>query len=262
MNIKYTLGAIFSVPLLPWMYFQGKHLHKKIPRLPAATGPEGIAKFDNDSSTLCLLAIGESTIAGVGVSTHEEGFTGALSKELSKQLKRSIQWKVYAESGFTTRKVVDIILPTIEEEEVDILILGVGGNDAFELHSPKKFRKDVRQLILDLKKMFPNTQIVFVSMPPVKEFPVFPKILKWTIGNLVEILGKELGEVAREYRGVYYHDDIISMKNWNKRFGIKGNPKDYFSDGIHPSKLAYQIWAKDIALAITKENLLEKDGVK
>ena len=91
MNIKYTLGAIISVPLLPFLYFQGKKLRKTIPQLPEATGIEGICKASSNEM-FQLITIGESTIAGVGATTHETAFTGTLAKELAEKLGKNISW--------------------------------------------------------------------------------------------------------------------------------------------------------------------------
>ena len=92
-NLKYFFGAIITIPLLPIMYFQGKKIRSSVPTLPEATGTEGKAE-KNPNRTLKLITIGESTIAGVGVDTHEEGFTGTIAKELSQKLDTDIEWKV------------------------------------------------------------------------------------------------------------------------------------------------------------------------
>lgn len=145
MNIKYVLGAIVSIPLLPLLYFQGKKIKKTIPKLPEAKGTTGLISVSN-STNLQLITIGESTIAGVGVQTHKDGFTGTLATSLSQQLETSISWKVYAKSGYTAKRVTQKIIPTISEKPVDLIVIGLGGNDSFELSSPKKWRKPLRLL--------------------------------------------------------------------------------------------------------------------
>src|SRR5690606_25809333 len=145
---------------------------------------------------------GESTIAGVGVDTHDIGFTGTLAKELSNLLKIDIAWKVYARSGYTAQKITQKIVPKIVENDVDLIIIGLGTNDTFTLNRPKRWRKDVLQLISSLKAKYANTFIVFCNMPPVKEFPAFTPLIKFIIGNLVEILGEELGDLVKKYDNV------------------------------------------------------------
>ncbi len=247
MNFKYYLGAIISIPLLPLIYFQGKNIRKKVPKLPEAKEPKGFVNGNFDK-TLNILSIGESTIAGVGVDYHKNGFTGALANTLSKELERNIDWRVYAKSGYTVKQVCKKIAPNIEESSTDMIVIGMGGNDAFTLNSSKKWVSDIENLINLLQHKFPNTPIFFTNMPPIKEFPAFTKSIKFVIGNLVEILGTELNNLIKNKENVYYNNEIVTLKNWSKRHSLpNNNSKIYFSDGIHPSKLTYHVWGEEMA---------------
>lgn len=246
MNIKYILGSILAVPLLPVMYFHGKKIKALVPELPEAKGIEGKSTV-NSKSSIRLLTIGESTIAGVGVATHNEGFTGTLANELSLKLNANVQWKVYARSGYTAKRVREKIIPKITEQSTDIIVIGLGGNDAFTLSSPAKWKLDINELIVAVKEKFGETPIIFTNMPPIKEFPAFTPLIKLIIGNLVELLGEELNKLISAYSNVYYYSTKITMTDWMNRFDKQARISDFFSDGVHPSKLTYQIWAKDIA---------------
>ncbi len=246
MNFKYYLRVIITVPLLPLMYFQGKNIRKKVPQLPEAKEPKGFVN-GGFNKTINILSIGESTIAGVGIDFHKNGFTGALATTLSTALKSNVNWRVYARSGYTVKQVCEKIIPKIEETSADIIVVGMGGNDAFTLNSPKNWISDINNLIDLLQHKYPKTPIFFTNMPPIKEFPAFTKTIKFVIDNLVEVLGKELNNNIKNKENVFYYDEIISLKEWSKKHSIDtNNPKIYFSDGVHPSKLTYQIWGKEI----------------
>jgi lysophospholipase L1-like esterase len=246
MNFKYYLGVIASLPLLPLMYFQGKNIRKNVSQLPEAKNPIGYVN-GGFNKTINILSIGESTIAGVGADFHKNGFTGTLATTLSTALKSNINWRVYAKSGYTVKQVCTKIIPKIEETSVDIIVIGMGGNDAFTLNSPKKWISDINQLIDLLQHKHPKTPIFFTNMPPIKEFPAFTKTIKFVIGNLVEILGKELNKNIKNKENVFYNDEIITLKKWSRKHSENdSNPKIYFSDGVHPSLLTYQIWGKEI----------------
>lgn len=249
MNFRYWLGALISIPLLPIMYYQGKRIMESVPSLQEARGTTGESKFNTETnkSKLKIIAIGESTIAGVGVKTHEEGFTGTFGNEISRLFNREVEWKVYARNGYTAQLVERKIIPKIKETEADIIIVGLGGNDSFTLNRPSKWNKEIRLLIESLKSKFPNGIIVFCNMPPIKEFPAFTSLIKFTIGNLGEILGKELEKVVETYKDVYYFGEKIIFKNWIEKYETAAIKEDFFSDGVHPSKFAYQTWAIDIA---------------
>ncbi|WP_298418357.1 SGNH/GDSL hydrolase family protein [uncultured Kordia sp.] len=255
MNIKYTLGAIVSVPLLPLLYFQGKKIRNTIPQLPEATGNEGIVETSNKTS-FQLITIGESTIAGVGVKTHETGFTGTLANSLSTLLDTSISWKVYAKSGYTAKRVNDKIIQRITEKPIDLIVIGLGGNDSFKLHSPKKWNAAIRKLIATIREKYPKAPIVFINMPPIKEFPAFTGPIKFVIGNLVVLLGKELEKVVNDYENVHYYSRTITYEDFIDRMNLNVTPADFFSDGVHPSELAYQVWARDVANYIKEQQIL------
>ena len=252
-KVKYFLGAIISVPLLPFLYFQGKNIRKKVPKLPEAKEPKGFIN-GGFNKTLNILSIGESTIAGVGVDYHKNGFTGSLSNTLSINLKSNINWRVYARSGYTVAQVCKKIIPKIEETSTDIIVIGMGGNDAFTLNSPKKWADAIENLINLLQDRFPGTPLFFTNMPPIKEFPAFTKPIKFVIGNLVEILGERLQDVTQDRKNVFYYNEVITLKKWSKQHSLSNNnSKIYFSDGVHPSELTYKVWGEEMGNFITKK---------
>jgi lysophospholipase L1-like esterase len=248
MNLRYLFGAVISFPLLPFMYYQGKQIRASVPELREAVGVEGQCYANGiNRSTINVLFIGESTIAGIGLQTHQEGFAGTFSNEISGLLDVSVKWKVYARSGYTARSVEKKIIPNISENHADLIVVGLGGNDAFTLNSPSKWKAAIRSLIEAIKSKFPKAIIVFCNMPPIKEFPAFTPLIKFTVGNLVEIFGEELRGVADNSKNVFYFGDKITLKDWVDKFQLNVEKEKFFSDGVHPSKLTYQTWAKDIA---------------
>jgi lysophospholipase L1-like esterase len=246
MNLKYTLGAIISLPLLPIMYFQAKKIRKSVPELPPAQGFTGLVNIGSNE-TIRILTIGESTIAGIGVDTHEEGFTGAFAKQLAKNIQKNIDWKVYATSGYTAQKVTEKIIPKIKESRFDLIVIGLGGNDSFTLNTPKNWQKNIDLLIKSLRIKFGNIPIVFANIPPIKEFPAFTKLIKFVIGNLSEILGENLEKQLFNKENIYFNNEKITLNGWLKKFEITQPTASFFSDGVHPAKLTYQTWGLDMA---------------
>lgn len=254
-QIKYILGAIASIPFLPIMYFQGKKIKRNIPQLPEAIGTEG---FEGQSSKqINLLTLGESTIAGVGVDQHKNGFTGALAKTLSQHSKFQVNWKVFAKSGYTAKQVAQELIPKIKNFQPDLIVIGLGANDAFNLNSPNRWRAGMNAVLTELNKKFPNAKIICNNMPPIKEFPAFTPLMKNVIGNLVELLGNELNKMVKNYNNVFYINEKMKFEDWINKFDLNLTRNDFFSDGVHPSKLTYQTWGKEVADFILKNKKLE-----
>lgn len=254
MSIKYILGALVSIPILPLMAIQGKRIRKQIPTLPPAEGPEGITGAG--PSSLRLLTLGESTIACLGAKTHEEGLTGSLAKEISAFSGKQVEWRVYAKTGYTAELVRKRLVPKMKEESADLIVIGLGGNDAFTLNRPWQWEKQVEKLILSLRKIFPETPILFLNMPPIKEFPAFTKLIRFVVGNLVNILGNELTQIVAKHPDVFYSSEQITLAGWMKKYDKKGKREDFFSDGVHPALITYQVWAKDVAGFIENNQIL------
>lgn len=247
-----------GIPLLPLMYIQGKKIRKSIPKLPEATGNEGF-EDSGSNKTLRLITIGESTIAGVGVETQEEGFSGTLAKELSDKLEMNIDWKVFARGGYTARRITRKTLKHIPDNSADLIVIGLGGNDAFTLNTPRKWVVHIQELLDALNEKFgEHIPISFINMPPIKGFPAFTNTIKFVVGNLVEILGEELEKIVQNKPNVFYNSRVITLEDWVTRLKIEANFEDFFSDGVHPSKLTYQVWAKDFANYLIDNAVIEK----
>ncbi len=246
MTVRYIIGIFLSTPLLPIMYFHGKRIRKTVPRLPEAKGKKGIVKHDS-KTVFRLVCLGESTMAGVGVSTHEEGFAGSLAKALSHSIEANIEWEVIAKSGYTAKQVAEKLVPKIDNQP-DLIVIGLGGNDAFQLNSPRQWKKDIQSLINIIRVKHPSTPIAFTNMPAIKEFPAFTWPIRFVVGGLGELLGEALSEVVDVNNNVYFSSEVIDLNVWTKRYNVKNEKSDFFSDGVHPAKLTYQIWAKDFSI--------------
>ncbi len=250
--LKHFLLVSGAIPFLPYMLFQGVYIRKKIPKLLPPEDTTG--NIGTGINTLNLLTIGESTIAGIGVESHKDGITGQLAKYLSKNLNYKIEWEVFAKSGLTSSGILEKLHNKQIHISPDIIIIGTGANDGFRLKNPITFRNNISQIIVFLKNKYPNTPIVFANMPPIKSFPAFPQLIKLFVGKTVDRYGMVLTKITKNYSDVYFDTAKIRELNWREH---GKSPKDFFSDGVHPSKLAYQLWAERIGEFILKNNILK-----
>ena len=223
---------------------------KKIPKLLPPN--ETIGTTGTGSQAVCLLTIGESTIAGVGVDTHRHGITGYLAAFLSEKLNRKIEWEVFAQSVLTSKGILEKLKNEPIQTVPDIILIGTGANDGFRLNSPIVFRNNISQVIELLQVKFPQTPIVFANMPPISSFPAFPKIVRIFVGKTVSRYGKELVKLTTKYPHMYFDEAKIKSLNWRKK---GSSADDFFSDGVHPSKLAYQLWGERIGEFMLKNGL-------
>ncbi len=249
--LKHLFLVSGAVPLLPYMVFQGIYIRKKIPKLLPPTDIKG--STGTGENALNLLTIGESTIAGIGVDSHEEGITGQLASYFAKRLKRKINWEVFAKSGLTSKEILVKLQSDPIQISPDIIVIGTGANDGFRLKSPNVFKKNILKTIKLLHTKFPDTPIVFANMPPIASFPAFPFLVKLFVGKTVERYGNLLNKTIKKIPGVYFDEKEIRELNWESKGYLAS---DFFSDGVHPSKLTYHLWAERIGDFILDNNVL------
>jgi lysophospholipase L1-like esterase len=245
-QLFFLLGGILIIPIVPLLIWQGKRVRNTIPNLPEAVGTKGQVIGNED--IINLLAIGESTFAGVGVLTHEEGVTGQLAKFLSEQTNRSVNWEVIAQSGYSAKKVLTELVPMIPKTPFDIIVIGLGGNDTFELNRPMRWRQDLIDIISEIQKIQPESSIVIATLPPVGSFPAFPFPLNAVLGGLERLHSWAVKPVPQMFKNVYFD---------SKRFEVT-EPKIMFSDGVHPSGYTYSLWGKQLAEFIVENNLISE----
>lgn len=250
--LNYYLLVLAAVPCFPFLILEGKRIRKSVPKLSEPTDIHGITgKFHQ---SLKLLTIGESTIAGVGVNSHREGFSGHLAASLAEHLQRKIKWEVFAKSGATAASTIQRLKDKEFGMKPDIVVVGLGGNDSFRFKNPSRWREDVEQLIEVLETKFPGCPIVFANMPPTSSFPAFSKLVKFFIGNITALMRREMLVIEQQHPNVYFSNEKIELKDWV-------NPdrpiEMLFSDGVHPSGLTYKLWASDLGKYIVGEKVLK-----
>lgn len=230
---KYLLRGLAVLPFTPFLYLQGQYTRYRVGRLPDAAGePSGVV--EGNGKTIRLLAIGESTVAGVGVKELKDALGGRFAHHLSRETGATVEWHAMGISGITARRTLDEILPELPDEQFDLILIALGGNDVFALNSPVRFRTDMSEIIRRLRQRSPGAKIVLANVPMIRDAIGLPHPLKYVLANFAKIQHFNAIGLASQLKDVYYYDEV-------KRVG-----DDFFSDGVHPSGSGYDSWAEDI----------------
>lgn len=241
MSIKYfiiIISSLFGYFLIgiffPILWVQGIYLRKHALRLPTPIDAT-FGKIEGENGIISVLGIGESPMAGVGISKNSGTLTALASEELSKLTKNSVNWSILAQSGLTLNDLNKFVLKK-SPSKVDLIFVTIGGNDVFNLTAPWIW---LSHLEICVKYFFKNEEspiILFSAVPCVGRFPSIPNPLRFFFGYWELILHNCLKFFVSTKENIYLLEE---------RFP---DGREYFlEDGIHPSKLAYILWSKKLA---------------
>lgn len=232
------LPELIALPLLPLLIAQGKRTRRVTPRLPEAEGPcEGRAETRGAGSPLTLLTVGESPVAGVGVTTQEEAITGQLAHALSSRLLRPVHWRAYGKNGITARDALQQVIPSIPEQPVDIALVAFGVNDTTAFRPVRRWQADLCELYDALDARCAPHLIVLSGVPPVAHFPALPQPLRWVMGLKASTLDTVARDLAPQLPRTLYVPLTLATNDATMMA----------SDGYHPSTKGCAAWASLMA---------------
>jgi lysophospholipase L1-like esterase len=241
MQTIYLLSAAAILPLAPFLYLQGQYVRRKVGLLPDAAG-EKIGKFGDAETFVNLLAIGESTIAGLGARTHETALAGQFARVLSEKIGKSVRWHVIGKNGVTAKRALKELVPLVPEgEKFDYIIVGLGGNDVLKLSSPLKWRRNMMKVLRALREKHPESVIFITNVAAIRLSPVLPEPIKFILWRLSRLHNANIKQFVREFKDVYYYEQPDYV------------PPDFFADGIHPSESGYKIWSEEIIKTMNRQ---------
>lgn len=232
------LPELIAFPLLPFLVAQGKRTRRVTPRLPEAGGPTtGLAGAHYAGQALSILTLGESPVAGVGVTTHQEAITGQLAQALAACLRRPVTWRACGKNGVTAREALVQVLPEVPQEPVDIALVAFGVNDTTAFRSVAAWRRDLGNVLAALDARCSPQLLIVSGVPPVSRFPALPQPLRWVLGLKADVLDAAVRDLAATLpRAVYVP---LSL-----------NPQDsgmMAEDGYHPSAIGCTAWGQVLA---------------
>jgi lysophospholipase L1-like esterase len=228
---KFVIAGAVIAPFAPLLFLQGQVTRWKVGLLPEAEGPTGLTGESENPAK--LLVLGESTVAGLGARTHEMALGGRFAEGLSRRIDRAVRWTVVGRNGVTARRTIDELLPLVPDERFDYILLGIGGNDVMKLSSPKKWRRDMMELLERLREHSPAAVIFISNCPMIIHSPAIPQPIKGILWELSKMHNANIIEFTSDLERVHYYPQPVDVE-------FDG----FFADGIHPSEQGYRDWAE------------------
>jgi len=236
----YTRAAIAlrvwaSLAFLPLVVAQGTAVRRRLPFLPPAAPPHR-GSLPGETPFIRLLAIGESTVAGVGLKRGDETVAATTARSLSSLTNRGVEWRAEGLSGATAVDGLKRLLPRLEPEPVDLIIVAFSVNDVIGYRSPAAFANDLLNLVIAARGRVGNAAVVIAGIAPIFSFPALPwplrTILGWRSAALQLAANRLEGDLPR-----------VSVE----RFSGPLEPDLFAADGFHPNLRAHALWGEEIA---------------
>ena len=236
--------------LLSWLAFpvyvwQGVGVRMRTPRMLPPSGPVRHA-IEGREPSVNLLVLGDSSAAGVGAERTDEALAAHLAGLIASKTGRRIVWRAAGFNSATSGQLRDHVVPNLEAEAWDHIVLAVGTNDAKNFHTVGRFKREFGGLLYALRARWPEARIVW---SPVVEMTLVPA-LPAALGKVLEIrasLINRMGERLCQERGAVPAP----------RLPILDPDAGFSRDGFHASAAGYQAWAEHLAEIVVAEEPAE-----
>jgi lysophospholipase L1-like esterase len=219
---------------------QARGVRKRMLTLPEPLGERsGLERAADGTGLLRLLVIGDSTAAGVGVTSMRDALPPQLAAILAARRRCTIAWTVSAQTGATASVTAEELVPAAPIEQ-DIAVVLVGVNDVLKMTPRQTWRASMDRLVDALQKhLRPGGQIVLAGLPNLWQFRAFPQPMRAVLGWHGRALDREIRQIAK--RRPFVTRAALPPAAW---------PEMFAEDRFHPNAAAYRALAAHFAAAL------------
>lgn len=230
--------TLYKFGLGPLLLVQGRRLRATALRLPEAAGPRHgeIAQTEANAEARCrLLVVGDSSAAGVGVSTQGEALANQTATALAVRLGCPVGWQLVARSGVNTTEALAMVRHTALDA-ADVIVTALGVNDVTSQQSLDRFLRSYAALWEHLRSTTGATVGIISGLPPFREFPAVPWPLRAYLGSYAEHLERGLAAWCDTTPGLVF-----------RPLDMASGVSEMAADGYHPGPRQYRIWGEAVA---------------
>jgi len=217
------------LPWAPLLLAEGLYARVATARLPPATDVRGST---GRGPAVRLAGLGDSIIAGIGVQTQRDGLVGQVASSCAQRSGVRVQWQAFGESGATSARVLERLLPEAASFGPQLVVLSIGVNDAVAGVTPAAFKRNLKAIVDALTaSRGGGAAVVFAGIPPLDTFPALP----WPLSRLLGARARALQGAAVELTG-YRGLRVVVFPGRLDRSG-------FARDGFHPGPEGCSAWA-------------------
>lgn len=247
MESKYLFYAslVIIFALFVWWSFDWYNFYRQIQvgkRLAAQA--ENYERINPDAET-SVLFIGDSTVVGTGATNKVYSTAGRLGADF---LEFSI-----TNQGVNGALVSDLEaqLDAVADQNFDIIVMQVGGNDVVYFTEWKAFEKSLASLLQKARKK--SDRVIMLSSGDIGASPIWPAGVGWIFTSRT----KKAREILLE-NTVAYEVSFVDLLTNGVNAEFATDPLKYHAgDSFHPSDEGYGLWYQALRLNLKRLGWLD-----
>ncbi|KXX71791.1 GDSL-type esterase/lipase family protein [Flammeovirga sp. SJP92] len=193
--------------------------------------------FKVPDRALDMLALGDSYTIGASVS-KEYRWNEQLKEELEYRKYNINEITYIAQTGWTTKNLIDAIDRTSTKEEYDIVTLLIGVNNQYQRIDIEVFRTEYNQLLQTAINFAGGdpSKVIVLSIP---DYGYTYTIPSTAITQEIDLYNSIKESITRRNYVAFHNITSFTRQ-------VKERPELVASDGLHPSGALYKLWVDDI----------------
>ena len=201
-------------------------------------GSEMLAK--DDSTSISWLALGDSYTIGQGVNTSER-FPAQTLELLKLRSIKTAQLTYIATTGWTSAQL-DKSISQQNLAYYDFVTVLIGVNDQFQGIDTSTYSKNFKSILnrAILATRGESQHVLVMSIPDYSLTPVGKLLDTLKIKREIDVFNGLNRKYAKEFKCNYLDITILGRE-------ARSNASWIARDGLHPSAIAYNNWAKQIS---------------
>ncbi len=196
---------------------------------------EPFPKISDSPLPFKYAALGDSLMAGVGSADYQKTLPFYIAEKLA-YVGNPITLVNLAQSGATSKTVLEQQVPQALKENPDYVTLLIGINDVRGWYSQDKFTSNFQQIINDLSRN-PKTEIIVFNIPYLQTDQTLRPPWRQIIDRRTKEFNKVISKICADKENVSVIDLYGQTIHWRSFSGL------YSLDLFHPSDTGYMIWA-------------------
>jgi lysophospholipase L1-like esterase len=134
-------------------------------------------RFAGREPAVQLVVLGDSAAAGHGLPHADAGLARQVGRRLAARTGRAVEVRCLAVDGTTTSDVLADQVGAVEPS-MEVVVVGVGVNDAVRGRSPRQARSATAALLAAVTERAPRAEVVLLTCPDLGSAPGLPRVLR------------------------------------------------------------------------------------